>query len=105
MKKIIKDDEVIVISGRDKGRRGKVKQVLSNGKALVDNINNVKRHVKPNPSAGVAGGIIEQEAPIQLSNLMLFNPESGLGERVGLKVLENGEKVRYFKKTGNNVGE
>lgn len=105
MNKIVKGDEIVVISGRDKGRKGKVKKILSNGKAIVENINNVKRHVKPNPSLGVAGGIVEQEAPIQLSNLMLFNPSSGTGERVGLKIIESGEKVRYFKKMGNNVGD
>ena len=105
MNKIVKGDEIIAISGRDKGRKGKVKKVLSNGKAIVENINNVKRHVKPNPSLGVAGGIVEQEAAIQLSNLMLFNSDSGKGERVGLKTLDSGEKIRYFKKTGNNVGD
>ncbi|HBA33487.1 MAG TPA: 50S ribosomal protein L24 [Gammaproteobacteria bacterium] len=104
MNKIVKGDEVVVIAGRDKGRRGKIKAVLSNNKALVENINIVKRHTKPNPNSGVAGGIVEKEAPIQLSNLMVFNPESGQAERVGIKVLEGGEKARFFKKSGNIIG-
>ena len=104
MNKIVKGDEVVVIAGRDKGRRGKVKAVLSNNKALVENINMVKRHTKPNPNSGVAGGIVEKEAAIQLSNLMVFNPESGQGERIGIKVLEGDEKARFFKKSGNIIG-
>lgn len=97
MKKIKKGDEVMVITGKDKGRKGTVLKVFSNGKLLVQNINMVKKHQKGNPQAGTQGGIIEMEAPIQASNVMLYNPEIGKGDRVGFRLLEDGRKVRYFK--------
>lgn len=97
MNKIRKGDEVIVITGKDKGRRGSVSKVLTDGKVLVDNINMVKKHQKPNPNRGTQGGIVEIEAPIQISNVMLFNPATGKGDRVGVRTLEDGRKVRYFK--------
>ncbi len=100
MQRIKKGDDVMVIAGRDKGKRGNVLRVIQDrrgaGRALVDNVNLVKRHTKGNPNSGESGGIIEKEAPIHLSNLTLFNPASGKGERVGYKTLEDGRKVRYF---------
>ncbi len=100
MQRIKKDDEVIVIAGRDKGKRGNVLRVTADGRALVDNINLVKKHKRGNPNTGETGGIIEQEAPIQLSNLALYNSATDKGDRVGFKVLEDGRKVRYFKSNG-----
>ncbi len=97
MRRIKKGDDVIVIAGRDKGRRGNVLKVMDNGRALVDNVNIVKRHTKGNPNAGETGGILEKEAAIQLSNIALYNPVTKKGERVGFKTLEDGRKVRYFK--------
>jgi large subunit ribosomal protein L24 len=97
MRKIKKGDEVIVITGKDKGRRGTVSSVLADGRLLIDNINVVKKHTKANPNAGVAGGIIDKEMPVQGSNVMLFNPATEKGDKVGFKFLEDGKKVRYFK--------
>ncbi|MEI2780426.1 MAG: 50S ribosomal protein L24 [Candidatus Competibacter sp.] len=98
MRRIRKDDEVIVISGKDKGRRGKVARVLEDGERLiVAGVNLIKRHTKPNPARNVAGGIVEREAAIHVSNVMLFNPVAKKGDRVGFRVLEDGRKVRYFK--------
>lgn len=101
MQRIKKGDDVMIIAGRDKGKRGNVLRVIKDkhggaGRALVDNANLVKRHTRGNPNSGESGGIIEKEAPIHLSNLALFNPASGKGERVGFKALEDGRKVRYF---------
>ena len=103
MKRIKQGDEVIVIAGKDKGRRGSVSRIYDNGRVLVENINLVKKHQKPNPNAGVPGGIIEKEAPVNISNVMLFNPASDKGERVGIKTLADGKKVRYFKSNGEVV--
>jgi len=103
MQRIKKGDDVIVIAGRDKGKRGNVLRVLDDGRALVDNVNLVKKHKRGNPNTGETGGIVEQEAPIQLSNLAIFNPATDKGERVGFKVLEDGRKVRYFKSNGEVV--
>ncbi len=98
MRRIRKDDELIVISGKDKGRRGKVARVLEDGERLiVAGVNLIKRHTKPNPARNVAGGIVEREAAIHVSNVMLFNPVAKKGDRVGFRVLEDGRKVRYFK--------
>ena len=97
MQRIKKGDDVVVIAGRDKGKRGNVLKVLDDGRALVDSINLVKRHTRGNPNTGETGGILEKEAPIQLSNLALYNPASGKGEKIGYRVLEDGRKVRYFK--------
>jgi large subunit ribosomal protein L24 len=99
MNRIRKGDQVIVIAGADKGKKGEVVRVLGE-KVVVQNINIIKRHTKPNPQAGQAGGIIEREAPIHISNVMLFNTGSGKGERVGFKVLEDGRKVRVFRSSG-----
>ncbi|MDD5393420.1 MAG: 50S ribosomal protein L24 [Thiothrix sp.] len=103
MRKIRSNDEVVVITGKDKGRRGKVMQVLAEGKVLVQGINRVKKHVKPNPNAGVQGGIVEKEMPMDNSNVMLVNPATGKGDRVGFKLLEDGKKIRVFKSNGERV--
>lgn len=97
MQRIRKGDEVVVIAGKDKGRQGTVDQVLDNGKVLVNGINMVKKHQRANPNMGIPGGIVDKEMPIHASNLMLFNPETGKGDRIGYKKLEDGRKVRFFK--------
>ena len=95
--KIKKGDEVIVTAGKDKGRQGTVLRVFDDERVLVENINVVKKHQKPNPNAGVGGGIIEKEMPLHVSNVMLFNPITMKGDKVGIRTLEDGRKVRYFK--------
>ena len=102
MNRIRKGDQVVVISGKDKGKRGDVVRVAGD-KIVVSNINVIKRHTKPNPQAGQPGGVIEREAPIHISNVMLFNPASGKGERIGVKVLEDGRKLRVFRSSGEAV--
>ena len=97
MKKIRQGDDVIVLTGRDKGKRGTVLRILPGTKALVDNVNVVKKHQRPNPNKGQTGGILEKEAPIHLSNIALYNPNSKKGDRPGVKVLEDGKKVRIFR--------
>ena len=106
MSKIKKGDDVVVITGRDKGRRGKVSAVRADGKLLVEGVNVVKKHQKGNPNAGVAGGIVEKEMPIQISNVMLWNPKTSKGDRVGFRFEGEGEKrvkVRYFKSNSERV--
>lgn len=103
MQKIKKGDEVIVLAGRDKGKIGEVLQVLPNGRALVNDVNTVKRHTKPNPNKGQQGGIIERESSIHLSNVALYNPQTKKADRVGIKTLEDGRKVRLFKSNGEVV--
>lgn len=100
MHKIRKGDQVIVRAGRDKGKRGGVIRVLPDDRLLVEGVNMVKRHTRPNPQRNVTGGIIDKEAPIHISNVALYNPTSQKGERVGFRTLEDGRKVRYFKKSG-----
>ncbi|HET7395745.1 MAG TPA: 50S ribosomal protein L24 [Gammaproteobacteria bacterium] len=97
MQRIKKGDEVVVITGKDKGRRGAVLKVLENDRIIVENVNMAKKHTRPNPNAGVTGGIIEKEMPIQLSNVMLFNPVTKKGDRVGFRKLEDGRQVRFFR--------
>jgi large subunit ribosomal protein L24 len=97
MKKIRKGDEVWILAGRDKGERGVVLRVLENDRVIVEGVNLVKRHTKPNPQAGAPGGIIEKEAALQLSNVALFNPVTQKPDRVGIRTLEDGRKVRFFK--------
>jgi large subunit ribosomal protein L24 len=97
MKKIRKGDEVVVITGRDKGRRGTVIKVLPDDRLLVENVNMVKRHTRPNPQRGVQGGIVEKEASLHLSNVMLWNPVAKRGDRVGIRALADGRLVRFFK--------
>lgn len=103
MRKIKRDDEVVVIAGRDKGKQGKVTRVLPDNRLLVSGVHIVKKHQKPNPQLGVAGGIVEQEAPIQVSNVAIFNSATGKADRIGFKVLEDGTKVRVFKSNGEAV--
>ncbi|MFY0639947.1 50S ribosomal protein L24 [Pseudomonas sp. HK3] len=103
MKKIRREDEVIVVAGKDKGKRGKVNRVLPNGRLIVAGVNMIKKHQKPNPYLGQPGGIVEKEAGIQASNVAIFNPKSGKADRVGFSVLEDGQKVRIFKSTGEQV--
>ncbi|MGL9774469.1 MAG: 50S ribosomal protein L24 [Sodalis sp. (in: enterobacteria)] len=100
--KIRRDDEVIVLTGKDKGKRGKVKNVLSSGKAIVENINLVKKHQKPVPAMNQLGGIVEKEAPIDLSSLAIFNAAASKADRVGFKI-EDGKKVRVFKSNGETI--
>lgn len=100
MKKIVKGDKVVVLTGRDKGKQGTVQKMLDNGRALVEGVNMVKKHVRPNPNKGETGGIIDREASIDVSNLALVNPVTGKADRVGFKTLEDGKKVRYFKSNG-----
>jgi len=103
MRKIKKGDDVIVIAGKDKGKRGAVLNVRTDDRVVVQNINMVKRHTKPNPARGGTGGIVEKEAPIHVSNVALFNPATRKADRVQIKVLENGKKVRQFKSNGEVV--
>ncbi|GAB2727421.1 50S ribosomal protein L24 [Halomonas garicola] len=98
MQKIKRDDEVIVLAGKDKGKRGTVKRVLEN-RFVVSGVNMIKRHTKPNPMAGNQGGIVEREAPIHASNVAIFNSETGKADRVGFQVKEDGTKVRIYKST------
>ena len=97
MRKLKKGDEVIVITGKDKGKRGTVLRVLENDKLVVESVNMAKKHQKPNPMAGVQGGIVEKEMPLAVSNVAIFNPATKQADRVGFKVLEDGRKVRFFK--------
>ncbi len=103
MNRIKKGDEVIVTAGKDKGRRGSVLQIFENGRVLVEGVNMAKKHQKPNPNAGVQGGIIEREMPLHESNIMLFNPITKKGDRIGIKQLEDGTRVRYFKSNNEVV--
>ena len=99
MLKIKRDDEVVVLAGKDKGRRGRVRKVVDADRVIVAGINMIKKHTRPNPQAGVQGGIVEKEAPIQVSNVALFNPQTNRADRVGFRV-EEGRKVRIYKSTG-----
>ena len=102
MNRIKKGDQVIVIAGADKGKKGTVSRIAGD-KLYVENINMVKRHTKPNPQAGQPGGIVEREAPIHSSNVIVLNPAKGKGERVGFKVLGDGRKVRVFRSSGEAI--
>ena len=103
MNKIKKGDEVIVTTGKDKGRQGQVIKVNKNRKILIENVNIVKKHQKGNPNTGKESGIIEKEMPIDVSNVMLFNPITKKGDKVGFKILEDGRKVRFFKSNNEVV--
>ncbi len=103
MRRIRKGDDVIVTAGRDKGRRGTVLRVVNDERLMVEGINMVKRHTRPNPNLNQPGGIIEKEASIHVSNVMLFNPHTHKGDRVGYRTLEDGRKVRYFKSNNEVV--
>ncbi len=103
MKKIRKGDEISVLAGRDKGKRGAVLRVLDNDRVIVEGVHLVKRHTKPNPQANIPGGIVEKEAPIHISNVALFNPITQKPDRIGIKTLEDDRKVRFFKSNNEVV--
>ncbi|MCB4810210.1 50S ribosomal protein L24 [Methylovorus menthalis] len=103
MSKIRKGDEVILNTGKDAGKRGTVLRILDSGKVVVEGVNLVKKHAKPNPMRGVAGGIISKEMPVDASNVALFNRATQKGDRVGFKTLDDGRKVRVFKSSGEVV--
>ena len=100
MKKIKKGDQIIVLAGKDKGAKGMVKEINQHGKALIDGVNLAKKHVKPNPQKGIEGGIVSLALPIDISNIALLNPATQKADRVGIKTLEDGKKVRFFKSNG-----
>jgi large subunit ribosomal protein L24 len=100
MNKIRKGDQVVVLSGRDKGRKGAVLQVLADGRVVVESINRVKKHQKPNPQANKQGGIVEKEMPLPASKIAIWNPSAKKGDRVGIRTLADGKRVRFFKSNG-----
>lgn len=103
MRKIKKGDDVVVLAGRDRGKRGVVLKVMEKDRVLVDSVNVVKKHQKPNPQKGETGGIVEKEAPINISNIAIYNPITKKADRVGFKLLEDGRKVRVFRSNGETV--
>lgn len=104
MEKIRKGDEVIVIAGKDKGKRGAVVRRVDSEHLIVEGVNRVKKHVKPNPVKGVVGGVVDKDMPLHISNVSLYNPATKKADRVGFKSLEDGKKVRVFKSNGEMVG-
>ena len=102
MKKIRKGDQVVVLAGRDKGKRGNVVRVLDD-RVIVEGVNIVKRHTRPNPNKGITGGIVDKEASIHISNVALHDPSTGKGARVGVRTLEDGTRVRFFRKSGETA--
>ncbi len=103
MRKIKKGDEVIVIAGKDKGKRGTVARVMPNDKLIVEGINMVKKHQKGNPMTGQPGGIIDKEMPLHVSNVAIYNSAAGKADRVGIRLLDDGRKVRFFKSSGETI--
>ena len=103
MQKIKQSDEVIVIAGRDKGRRGEVLEVRKDSRLLVSGVNVVKKHQRPNPQLGVQGGIVDKESPIQVSNVAIYNDETGKADRVGIRSEDDGRKIRFFKSTNKPI--
>jgi large subunit ribosomal protein L24 len=103
MRKIRKGDNVVVIAGKDKGKRGAVLRVVAEGSVVVEGVNQVKKHQRPNPLKGTTGGIIEMEKPLDVSNIAILNPATQKADRVGFKVLEDGRKVRVFKSNGEMI--
>jgi len=103
MLKLKRDDEVIVITGKDKGKRGTIARLVGSNKVVVSGINMIKRHTKPNPNLGQPGGIIEREAAIDISNVAIFNPDTDKADRVGIKIADDGEKTRIFKSSGQEI--
>jgi large subunit ribosomal protein L24 len=103
MRKIRAGDDVVVLTGKDKGKRGRVVRVIDDSRVVVENVNMVKKHMKPNPMRNEPGGIVDKEMPVHISNLALYNPASAKADRVGFKILEDGRKVRYFKSDGEVV--
>ncbi len=104
MERLVKGDQVVITVGKDRGKQGEILRRVEGGKFVVQGINLVKKHTKPNPALGRTGGIVEKEMPIHGSNLALLNPVSGKGDKVGFKFLEDGRKVRVFKSNGETVG-
>ena len=104
MEKIRKGDQVVVIAGKDKGKRGTVLRRVDAERVVVEGVNRVKKHVKPNPVKGVAGGVVDKDMPLHISNVSLYNPATKKADRVGFKSLEDGTKVRVFKSSGEVVG-
>lgn len=104
MNKIRKGDDVVVLAGKDKGKRGVVSRCVGVERVVVEGVNRVKKHTKPNPVKGQVGGIVEKEMPIHVSNVAVFNPVSQKADRVGFKTLEDGKKVRFFKSNGEVLG-
>lgn len=103
MRKIRQGDEVVVLSGKDKGKRGTVLRIIGDDRVVVENVNIAKKHQRPNPQRGIAGGIIDKEMPLHLSNVGVFNPAKDGPDRVGFKILEDGRKVRVFKSDGEVI--
>ncbi len=103
MRKLRRDDEVIVIAGRDKGTRGTITRMVGDDKVIVAGVNMIKRHTRPNPNLGQPGGIVEKEAPLHISNVAIFNPDSGAADRVGIRVDDEGGKTRFFKSSGADI--
>lgn len=103
MRKIRKGDDVIIIAGKDRSKRGSVLRVLDDERVVVENCNMAKKHIKPNPNSGESGGIVEKEMPLHVSNVALYNPATQKADRVGIKVLEDGRKVRYYKSNNEVV--
>ncbi|TLY72530.1 MAG: 50S ribosomal protein L24 [Gammaproteobacteria bacterium] len=103
MKKIRKGDQVVVLTGREKGRRGAVLQVLADGRVVIESVNMVKKHQKPNPQGGKQGGIVEKEMPLPVSKVAIWNPSAKRADRIGFKMLTDGKKVRFFKSNGEMI--
>ncbi|MCY3689782.1 MAG: 50S ribosomal protein L24 [Gammaproteobacteria bacterium] len=103
MRKLRRDDEVIVIAGRDKGTRGTITRMMGDDKVIVAGVNMIKRHTRPNPNLGQPGGIVEKEAPLHISNVAIFNPDTGAADRVGIRVDDEGGKTRFFKSSGEDI--
>ena len=103
MRKIKRDDDVIVVTGKDKGKRGTITRLMDDGRVYVTGVNMIKKHTKGNPQMGQPGGVIEKEAPIQSSNVAIYNGKTSKADRVGFKTLEDGKKVRVFKSTGEEI--
>jgi len=103
MRKILKGDEVVVICGKDKGRRGSIIQILDNGKVLVQGVNMARKHVKPNPNAGIEGGIVAKEMPMAISNVAIYNAKTEKADRVGVRTDKDGNKERFFKSNGDSI--
>ena len=103
MRKIKKGDDVVVIAGKDKGKRGAVLRVLDDDHLIVEGANKVKKHQRPNPMRGITGGIVEKEMPLHISNVAVFNPMTKKADRIGIRTLEDGRRVRFFKSNGEVV--
>jgi large subunit ribosomal protein L24 len=103
MRKIKKGDDVVVLTGRDRSKRGTVLRIVDEDRLLVEGVNRVKKHQRPNPAKGETGGIIDKEMPINVSNVALFNPVTKKADRIGIRQLEDGRRVRYFKSNGEVV--